>query len=104
MFWWNLLINVRFPFTLIPLLLCIASVSESWVSGVEYVHEELQGLREENALLKAHLRRLAEAQEALIPHVPDSEKPARREAMTTMRFPSHTTACLANLHCSHNNN
>jgi len=58
------------------------------VSTAEFVHEEIQGLREENALLKAHLRRLAEAQEALIPHVPDSEKPARREAMTTMRCPA----------------
>jgi len=55
------------------------------VDTASRLSDEMAGLRQENALLKAHLRRLAKAQEELLPHHKPSPNGVRREALTSMR-------------------
>lgn len=63
------------------------TVGENVIDGAASLMDEMQGLKQENALLKAHLRRLAESQKQLFAEdSPVTDKTgARSEARASMR-------------------
>jgi len=74
------------------------SVGEPLLASAGQLSEDLQGLRQQNALLRAHLRRLSQAQEVLLQS--ESEERARTnqthaEVVNNMRrLLSHSTSLL----------
>lgn len=73
------------------------TVGEPLISSAGHLFEEMQGLREENALLKAHLRRLTQAQERLMEGEEErvgNSNQTRRDELSSMRRLLSDTASL----------